>query len=257
MATISAVVIVKNEEERIKACLESVKWVEEIVVIDDCSTDATVEVCTNYKNTKIYTRSMSKGFGPQKNYGLSRATGEWVLSIDADEEVSGSLKDEIVREIRIGGHDGYFLKRRNYMFGRWVDDYKPKNLRLFRRQKGSFSNTRVHETVQLKGRAGRLKEPLIHRPRNYLDIESAVRALDTYSSLMAQDRYEHGVRLKGLGVPFRLLVIPSWYFIKKATVHRSLNGGVRGLLLSLFSAVEYFLTYAKVWEKQHVDRNQG
>jgi len=256
VVTISAVIIVKNEQELIKACLESVRWVDEIIVVNDYSTDRTLEACKDYQKAKTFTRSMSEGFGPQKNYGLSKASGDWILSIDADEEVSEALKTEMRRKIDLDEYDGFLLRRRNYILGRWMDDYKAKNLRLFKRQKGTFTNSRVHETVQLRGRTGRLKEPLTHRPKNYLAIETAVRALDMYSSLMAQDMYEHGVRLRGLGVPFRLLVIPSWYFIKKATVHRSLNGGVRGLLLSLFSAVEYFLTYAKVWERQHVDRNQ-
>jgi len=254
MATIAAVIIVKNEEARIKACLESVKWVDEIIVINDCSTDGTLGVCLSYRNAKTFTRSMSEGFGPQKNYGLSKASGEWILSIDADEVVSGPLKEEMRREMETRRYDGYFLKRSNYIFGRWIDDYKAKNLRLFRRGKGRFSNARVHETVELQGSTGSLKQPLIHRSKNYLNVESAVRTLDMYSSLMAQDMYESGVRLKGLGVPFRLLLIPSWYFIRKVTAHKSLKAGVRGLLVSLFSAVEYFLTYAKVWERQNVER---
>jgi glycosyltransferase involved in cell wall biosynthesis len=253
---ISAIILTKNEEERIGQCLECLKWVDEIIVVDDNSTDNTLDVCKGYQTVKIYSRKMCNGFGPQKNYALSKANGDWVIAIDADEAVSPALRDEIRRKIDEGNCDGFRLRLVNYILGRWLLDYKAKNLRLFRRGKGSFSNVKVHETVVVDGKVGKLENPLIHRSRNYIDITTTVQTSDKYSKLMAHEKWRKGVGISGMDIPVRLLVLPAWYFFRKFVLHRSFRNGPRGLLLSIFSSIEYFMTYAKLWEMQHVKKEQ-
>lgn len=250
MGKISVIIITKNEETMIRDCLKSVSWADEIIVVDDYSTDKTLDICSEYKNVSVYQKKMSDGFGPQKDFALSKASGNWIFSIDADEIITYELKEEILQRIRDNKYDGYYLKRKNYILGKWISDHKPRNLRLFKKGKGKFSHVKVHEFVELSGKTGELKEFLIHQSKNNVDISTAFKTLDRYSTLMTENKFEKGVRMSGMQIPFRLLCMPIWYFVKKFFIHRGFMYGIRGLILSTFSSVDYFLTYAKLWEKQ-------
>ena len=236
MHKLSVIVITKNEEENIGQCLEGIKWADEIIVVDDNSTDKTMDICRQYANVKGYTRVMSDGFGPQKNYALNRASGDWILSIDADEKVSDELKKEILNKISDNKHAGYYLRRVNYVLGAWIPDYKPKNLRLFKKANGKFSDVKVHESVAINGKVGEINTPLIHNSRNYVDISSAIKTIDRYSDLMAENKFKNDAIMKGIQIPIRLLCMPLFYFFKKFLIHRGFVLGMRGFILAALSS---------------------
>jgi len=162
--TLSVILITKNEAELVGQCLESVKWADEIIVVDSGSTDATVEICKRY--TDRVTVTDWPGFGPQKNRALAMATGDWVLSIDADEEVTPALRDSIqLALLQAGNYDAYELSRFSSYCGRFIRHggwWPDPVLRLFRRDQGKFSDHRVHERVLVDpSRIGRLEGLLI------------------------------------------------------------------------------------------------
>jgi len=163
VSRVSVTIIAWNEEDRLKACLESVGWADEIIVIDAESTDKTVQVAREFTD-KIWVRPWP-GFAAQKNFALEQADGEWILSLDADERVTPELRSRIDAIVRAGGPaDGYSIPRRNLFWGAWVRHgglYPDYQLRLFRRGAGRFVDSAVHESVLVVGRVEKVVEPLL------------------------------------------------------------------------------------------------
>ncbi len=162
---LSAVVITLNEEARLRTCLESVAWTDEIVVVDAESQDKTVQIAREFTE-HVMVRPWP-GFAAQKNFALDQASGDWLLSLDADEEISPELRDEILRLLVAGaGADGYAVPRRNVFLGQWIRHgglYPDWQVRLFRRGHGRFVDRDVHESVEVDGRLERLAGHLVHR----------------------------------------------------------------------------------------------
>ena len=185
MPRLSAIIITRNEASNIGDCLDSLTFCDERIVVDSDSTDGTLLIARE-KGARIATHGW-KGFGPQKNYALSLAHGDWVLSIDADERVTPELAAEIRQAVDSGKADGFELSRRSSFCGRmmrhsgWFPD---RVLRLFRRQKGRFTDDPVHERVVCDGKTARLKNSLLHYPvamlriGQYCGIGDLQRALD-------------------------------------------------------------------------------
>ena len=149
---LSVVIITLNEEAKIKDCLESVAWADEIVLVDSFSKDNTVEIARNYTD-KIYQREFA-GFGDQKNFALSKASGDWILAIDADERVTSELQEEIKRTLSNPGANGYYMRVKSYFADKWIKHcgwWPDYHLRLFRRDYGRFSDRLVHEGIQVDG----------------------------------------------------------------------------------------------------------
>ena len=152
MPRLSVVIVTRNEEDRIRDCLTSVAWADEIVVVDAESDDKTAAIAREFTD-HVMLRAWD-GFASQKNFGIEQARGEWILSVDADEQVEPALRDEI--QSAIGGDpdgcDGYRVARRNIMWGRWIRHgglYPDWQLRLFRRGRGRFVDLAVHESVRV------------------------------------------------------------------------------------------------------------
>ena len=164
--TISICIISFNEEQNIRRCLEGATWADEIIVVDSMSQDKTVEIVREYTDN-VYQKAWP-GYVEQKNFALSKAKGEWILSVDADEEITESLRNEILDEIRKdGAKDGYRIPRRSFYQGRWINHsgyYPDRQLRLFRRKRGHWTGGRVHERVDVQGSIGELKGDLLHYP---------------------------------------------------------------------------------------------
>ncbi len=161
---LSVAIITHNEEDNIRDALESVKWADEIVVVDSFSTDRTQVICREYTD-RVYSVEWT-GFSEQKNRAVSMTRYPWVFVLDADERITETLRDEIIALLRKSpAVDGYFVPRKNYFGNRWIrhggwwPDY---TLRLFRREKGLFEMREVHEAVKLNGNTGRLKNPIEH-----------------------------------------------------------------------------------------------
>ncbi len=186
MNKLSVVIITKDEEKNIRECLETVNFADEIIIVDSSSKDRTVEIAKEFK-CKIFQREFN-GFGPLKNYAVSKTSNIWVLNIDADERVSQSLMDEIKNFLKNPKSDGYYIPRKSYVGNKWIKyagQYPDYQLRLFRKDRGGFQNRLVHERVIINGRVGYLKNPMIHH--NYDSWHHYFIKSNWYSTKEAED----------------------------------------------------------------------
>ncbi len=250
---LSVTIVAWNEEERLRACLESVAWADEIIVVDAESTDKTLHLAREFTD-RVWVRPWP-GFALQKNFALDQATSDWVLSLDADERVPPQLADRIKAIMRAdGAADGYVVPRQNIFWGAWVRHgglYPDYQLRLFRRRAGRFAEDAVHESVRVSGRVDTLAEPLLHE--SYRDLEDFVRRSNRYSTLAAQD----WVR-RGRPVAMRDLVLkPLGRFVSMYILRRGFLDGWRGLVLAVLYAEYVFLRMAKVWEARRARGVEG
>ncbi len=243
---LSVVVITKDEEERVRACLESVAWADELVVVDAESTDKTAQIAREFTD-HVYVRPWP-GFAAQKNFGLEQATGDWTLSVDADEEVSRELREEIEAVLAASGAAcaGYRIPRRNLFWGRFIRHgglYPDWQLRLFRRGRGRFVDRAVHESVEVEGEVGRLRAALVHR--SYRDVADFLARADRYSTLAAEEWLRSGrpARLRDL------VLRPAGRFLSMYAVRAGFLDGWRGFLLAALYAYYVFIRSAKMWER--------
>jgi glycosyltransferase involved in cell wall biosynthesis len=235
-------VITRNEEANIGLCLDGLAFCDERIVVDSGSTDRTVAVAQE-KGARVVTHDW-QGFGAQKNFALSLAQGDWVLSIDADERVSPALAREIERVIADGGADGYEVPRLSSFIGRemrhsgWFPDYV---LRLFRRHTGRFSDALVHERVICEGRVGRLTEHLAHH--SVTRLEQAISRVDRYSTAGAEMLVASGRRVSFAdGITHGL-----WSFFRAYVLRRGFLDGREGFLLAVANAEGTYYRYMKAW----------
>jgi glycosyltransferase involved in cell wall biosynthesis len=239
---LSAIVITKNEAGNIAACLDALSFADERIVVDCGSTDDTVKIAQT-KDAKVTTRPWD-GFGAQKNFALSLAAGEWVLSIDADEIVSPMLAKEILAVIGAAHADGYEVPRRSSFCGRvmdhsgWSPDYV---LRLFRRDRAQFSPDTVHERVICNGAVRKLSEPLIHHPVQRL--EDALSRMDRYSTAGADMLVASGRRVSFMTGIGRGL----WTFFRTYILRLGFLDGREGFLLAVANAEGTYYRYMKAW----------
>ncbi|MDQ6733627.1 MAG: glycosyltransferase family 2 protein [Nitrospirota bacterium] len=252
--TIAGVIITKNEACNIGACLESLRWVHELIVVDACSTDRTVEIVREY-TSRVFIRSWP-GFGPQKNYGIDRATADWILIVDADERVTDGLREEIIRSIEGAPDDvaGFEIPRRNFFYGRWIQGgglYPDRQLRLFRRQAGRYDDVLLHEHLEVQGRIDRLTAPLDHY--SMPSIKDHVRKMIRYTTLGAQEKLKARSKVTGLDIAgSHLVTIVKTYIFRKGY-----HDGIHGVIVALFAGLHTFVKYAKAWESLRGKTHEG
>jgi len=243
---LSVVIITHNEEENIGACLESVKWADEIIVVDSESSDRTEEICRSFGVNFI--KEPWQGFAQQKNSAIEKATQDWILSLDADERVTPELKKEITTVLAsVNPKDGYFIARKNFFLGRWIRRcgwYPDYNLRLFRRGKGLFGIREVHEAIKIKGVSGLLKSPMEHH--TYKSLNDFMVRLDRYSTLAARELLKEK---KSYGI-FHIVFRPFYTFISMYFLRLGFLEGYYGLVISVLYAFYTFLKYIKLRELQ-------
>lgn len=243
MSKISCIIITYNESRNIRRCLESVNWVDEIVVVDSHSTDDTREIASAFTD-KIHQLKWS-GFGPAKECARDKATGDWILSVDADEVVPDELKEEIRGAVESQESlDGYFMPRRSNFLGRWIGHggwYPDLVLRLFRKEKGRFTDRVVHEEVRVSGSTGRLKSDLLHYTDP--DFDHYLKKLNRYTSLDAVQLLREGRRAGVLDALFR----PILTFVKMYLFKLGFLDGLPGLILAVSSSFYVFSKYVKLW----------
>ncbi|MCX7661415.1 MAG: glycosyltransferase [Candidatus Omnitrophica bacterium] len=246
---ISVIIITKNEERNIRDCLESVKWADEIVIVDDYSRDKTVEIARGYPQVKIFFRNLDR-FGLQKNFALEKATGEWILSLDADERVSESLKEEILEKIKDYRYDGYYLRYANFVLGKYFFESKAGNLRLFKREKAKFNDAFVHERVVLKGKIGSLRNFIYHYSSSTENISNYVdKVLNKYSDYGVEDYLRKKRKIGFLRFMLYFIFHPIFVFFRKFFILGGWRYGFYGYLFSILSSFGYFVTYCKLWER--------
>jgi glycosyltransferase involved in cell wall biosynthesis len=243
--SISICIICFNEEVNIRRCLESSKWADEIIVVDSMSQDRTLEIARDYTD-KIY-QTEWPGYLEQKNFALSKASGEWVLSLDADEQIPEELR------VEIGGvlekkhpKEGYTVPRLSFYQGRWIKHsgfYPDRQLRLFKRHEGSWVGKRVHERVQVNGEVGHLTNNLLHYPYRGT-ISGQVQTIDAFSTLLAQNLHEQGKRYSSL----QLLLRPPLKFMEVYLLRLGFLDGIAGFIIALSSAYAVFVRYVKLRE---------
>jgi glycosyltransferase involved in cell wall biosynthesis len=250
MPQLSVVIIAGNEECNIKRCLDSVSWADEVILVDDASRDKTIEIASGYPRVKVFRRTMDGGFGPQKQYALKQAKGAWVLSLDADECLTQEGKREIAGAIAGGNFDGYRFRRQNLVLGRFIADNNPGNLRLFRRDKGCFTRTRIHEEVLVEGKVGTMREPIVHYSSNTGNIESFLATANRYSALSARDLYERHKHITALSAPLYIFAYPAYLFCRLYFFQGRFRDGKAGFALVFFRCLEGVLSYVKLWELQ-------
>jgi len=242
---VSVVVVTRNEEERIRACLEAVAWADELIVVDAESEDKTASIARELTDHVIV--RPWPGYAAQKNHGLDLARGAWILSIDTDEIVSPALRAEVERVVAADGPaDGYAVPRRNIFWGRWVRHgglYPDWQVRLFRRGRGRFSEQAVHESVQVDGDVRRLGGHLEHR--SYRDVSDFLARADRYSTLAAEDVIARGGRVHA----WDFVVRPLGRFVGMYALERGFLDGWRGFLLAALYAYYVLIRCAKVWER--------
>lgn len=243
---ITVTIITLNEEGNISACLESVKWADEIIVSDSGSTDKTKALCRGY-GAKVFDDSWN-GYGKQKNLCARRAANLWVLNVDADERITPELKDEIFNALSADSFDGYFIPRKNFFGNTWVKHcgwYPDYNLRLYRTDKGAFSERRVHEAVIVDGQRAYLKNPLSHH--TYKDTEDYLKRMERYSTLSAEELFNNGKKATIADIYLR----PAFTFFKMYLLKLGFLDGRLGLLLSRLYARYTFEKYSKLKELQN------
>lgn len=241
---LSVILITKNEEKNVTRCLESVKWADEIIVLDSGSTDQTIAICQQY--TPHVFQTDWPGFGKQKNRALAKATGEWVLSLDADEFLSSPLIQKIQDIIKSPlAADAYKIKRitqfcgKYLYYGDWQSDFP---IRLFKREKAIFKDVSVHESLLVEGTVAKITEVMWHH--SFLSLEAILQKMNIYSTLSAENLYHQGRKssitkavLKGL-----------WTFVRGYFLRLGFLDGKYGFLLALINAEGCFYKYLKLWQ---------
>jgi len=245
---VSVVVITQNMADRIAECLDSVSWADEIVVVDSHSTDGTRDICRQYTD-KIHERTYHYA-ADQKNFGIRRATGDYVLIVDADERVTEDLATEIRRALGDASPaDVYCIPRRLIMQGRWIrfgGEYPRAHPRLFRNGAAAYRNQRVHAPLESNGSEAALRGDLLHY--SYRDLSDLLERINTFSTRRAQDYAEVGRRIR-----WYHLLWAFGSFVHRFVFRGGFRDGMPGLLYCLTMGMYVLVTYAKAWYAQNPD----
>lgn len=242
MTSLSVTVITLNEARNIEACLASVAWADEILVVDSGSTDDTV-ARARAAGARVVERDWP-GYAAQKNWAAGEVASDWILSVDADERVSPALAREIQDVLRSApAAAGFRLPRVTWHLGRWIrttDWYPDYQLRLYNRQRARWKTSRVHESVTADGEVGRLRNDLQHFA--YRDISHHHQTMDRYTTLAAAEMFDRG-RRAGLA---DLALHPPAAFLRNYILRRGCLDGIPGLIVSAMNAYYVFLKFAKL-----------
>jgi glycosyltransferase involved in cell wall biosynthesis len=241
---ISVIIITKNEENNISACLDSVSWSDEKIVIDDHSTDKTVEIARK-KGAKVYVRTMGNDFSDQRNYGIEKAQGDWIFFIDADERVSSALWYEIMQHTSesIDDCNGFFIKRQDTMWGRILKHGEVGNiviLRLAKKGTGKWEG-KVHEKWKIHGKTQLLKNPLDHFP--HPTVSNFLREINYYTDIRAEELYNKKIKSNWLSI----IIYPKSKFILNYFFKRGYLDGLPGFVFAMMMSLHSFLVRAKLW----------
>jgi glycosyltransferase involved in cell wall biosynthesis len=242
--SISAVIITKNAEKYFGMCLEALKWVDDIVVVDCGSTDDTVKTARKY-GARVFIKKWA-GFSAQKNFAVSKAKGKWILTLDADEIVTPGLKDELLTIVKSGtDRAGYHIPRMNYFYGKWLKHggvYPDRHLRLFRRGKGHFPPCEIHEELKVAGETGVLKNAMIHHTKG--SISAHLDSMNKYTGIESSQFLKNGYTPTGYTVFLR----PFFRFISCYIFKGGFLDGIAGLVYHNVDAFNMFIREIKVLE---------
>ena len=243
---LSVLVPVRNEEGNLRECLESVRWADEIVVVDSGSTDGTLAIARAMASRTLEHEYVNSA--AQKNWALPQLAHRWVLIVDADERVPPALRAEIEGVLSNPNRaDGYWIYRANRFLGKPIRSagwQRDKVLRLFDRTKGEYGPLHVHEEVRVEGRVGRLRERLVHN--TYRDLDQYFEKFARYTRWSADDLEARGIRASAS----RLLLRPWLRFLRMYVLEGGFREGRRGIVLCMLAAFSVFTKYARRWEDE-------
>jgi len=247
---LTAVVIAFNEERNLPACLESLRFCDEVVVVDSRSGDRTAELA-RAAGAEVIVKDWP-GHIEQKNFALQQGKGEWLLSLDADERVTPELRAQIQSALAApGDRDGFSMPRLSNYLGRWIRHcgwYPDRKLRLVRRGRGTWGGINPHDQLRVPGPVGRLTGDLEHYP--YKDLSDHLRKIDSYTTIIAGEK-----RKRGQGaLPMLVLAAPA-KFLKAYVLKAGFLDGWQGLVVAVLGSYYDFLKYAKLYELERNDRS--
>src|SRR3989344_1782696 len=254
---LSVIILTKNEEKMIGACLESVKWADEIIIADNGSTDKTLEIIRSDKSLESRVKVMKfaeQDFASLRNKAMEEAKGDWVLYVDADERVLENLKEEILKQVQddnmVGGdkYSAYAISRKNIIFGNEVS-YGPYKkdwvIRLFRKKDFEKWTGKVHETPHFKGKLGYIKNSFLHLTHRNVD-QFVLKSLE-WSKIDAKLRLESNHPKMSSWRFLRILITELW---NQGIARRGFFNGTVGAVDSILQAFSMYITYVRLWELQ-------
>lgn len=246
MEKISVYVLTFNNERTIERCLRSVRWADELVIVDSYSSDGTLKICRRFTD-QVYQRQWTN-HQDQYQYAAELTVNRWVMFVDADEEVPPELVREIKEELKAnnGQWDGYIAHRRTYYLGRWIKYggwYPDYEIRLYDRNKGRWEGG-LHAKVKVAGRAKTLQNRYYHY--TYRDISDQIKTIDKYSQIAAEDMLREGKKF----TVAHMLLNPLFRFFKEYIFKRGFLDGIPGLVIIVSTMFYVFIKHAKLWERQ-------
>ncbi len=248
--SLSVAIITYNEKDNIRPCLASIDWADEIVVVDSGSDDGTPDICREH-NIHFFIEPW-QGFARQKNSAIAKTTGHWVLCLDVDERITEELREEIKTTIsQPDAKDGYFLARKNFFLGKWIKHcgwYPDYTLRLFKNGKGRYAEREVHESIDLAGSTGHLKNPMEHH--TYKSISDYITRLDNYTTLAAVELNKQN---KHYGL-WHIVLRPIYTFFHMYVIRLGFLDGCDGLILSGLYSFYTFTKYVKLRKLQSLNQ---
>jgi glycosyltransferase involved in cell wall biosynthesis len=249
MNLISAVILTRNEEKNLERCLKTLDFCDEIIIVDDQSSDDTLEVAESFK-AKIFKRELKGDFAAQRNFGQSKTTGKWCLFVDADEEVTPELAKEI--KIAVSKNvDGFYLRRRDFFWGnemKYGETRKVRNgglLRLVRKESGLWLGN-VHEVFHTASETERLEGFLDHRP--HPTLAEFIGDVNTYSTLRARELFNRGARTNAL----EMIFLPVFKFVYNYFINFGFLDGAAGFAYSFMMSFHSFLVRAKLYQYRNI-----
>lgn len=247
METVSVVLSVRNEELKIERTLSSLGWADEIIVVDNGSTDKTADIARQYGAKVIRSRN-NLMLNVNKNLGFGKAKGIWILSLDGDEVIPPELAKEIQNVTHHSDAVGYWIPRKNILFGKWIAHglwWPDKQLRLFRRGIGEFPCKHVHEYLVVDGPTAELSVPMVHY--NYETVSQFIRKMD---EIYTENEVESHVSAGYALIWQDAVRFPMSDFVKTYLAQGGYKDGIHGLILSMLQAFYSFIVFAKLWERQ-------
>lgn len=239
---ISAIVLTKNSVSTFERTIASLAWCDEVIIVDDESTDKTVQIAKKNK-AQAYSRALHDDFAQQRNFGLSKIRGDWVLFVDSDEVVSDALRAEIQEKVQVPSIQGYYVKRRDFLFGRWLKYGETAGVRLLRlaRKNAGVWVRPVHEVWEVKGQVGELVHPLLHYPHPW--VREFLSDINWYSTLNARCLKSEG-RKSSL---FEIVLYPLAKFKLNYFFRFGFLDGMPGILVAILMSFHSFLVRAKLY----------
>ena len=243
---ISVIIITKNEQDNIGKCIDSIAWADEIVIIDDYSSDKTIQIAQS-RGARVFKRKLNNDFSLQRNYGLKKAKNNWVLFLDADEIITTSLSKEIVRRLKNISLDvsGFYFKRKDYFVNQWLNYGETSSVKLLRlaKKNSGFWIGKVHEVWETKGETKEFSNPILHYPHK--NLTSLYEKINFYTEIRAEELWKKGAKSS----LFQIIAYPVGKFFQNYIVRQGYKDKTAGMVIALSMSFHSFLVRVKLWQK--------